>query len=342
MKAKIILIILSFIYIVSNAQNNNPYEEFGHKTNVVFESKVSEFLYIINKDTLSQTKAIAFNIEDGLILFLGNNDSVINISIIQPEQLLHWFSIDPLANKYAGWSPYNFCANNPIYIIDPDGKAIRAANDKAYDLLIAVFSKFDTKINGETATGAELFGFSSKIPRPSGKDEPIFSTEVALDQFQQNLANSNLTSKQKKDAEALFKVLSSKDVIEIGIIDEKTTKNGDNKGGHTDIKYITENKDADELLSMLSRGNATNIDIRKKLLSQKISGKLNKDEAYGYYENEHQLTNQLGLKGMILVNDNGTFGNDFTFNYNGNESQNRDFDTARDAMLNAIVAFSKK
>jgi RHS repeat-associated protein len=32
-----------------------------------------------------------------------------------------WLSVDPLASKYPGWSPYNYCLNNPIKLIDPDG-----------------------------------------------------------------------------------------------------------------------------------------------------------------------------------------------------------------------------
>ena len=124
MKTRIILFILSISYFVSNAQNNNPYEEFGHKTNVVYETRNTEYLYIKNKDTTSLTKAIALNIDEGVVLFLGRNDSILSKVKLQPEQLLHWFSVDPLANKYPGQSPYNFVENNPIYFIDKDGRIL--------------------------------------------------------------------------------------------------------------------------------------------------------------------------------------------------------------------------
>lgn len=36
-----------------------------------------------------------------------------------------WLSVDPLAEKFPNQSPYSFCFNNPVYFIDPDGRAAK-------------------------------------------------------------------------------------------------------------------------------------------------------------------------------------------------------------------------
>ena len=41
-----------------------------------------------------------------------------------------WLSVDPMSDKYPSLSPYVYCANNPIKLVDPNGEEIEVtAND---------------------------------------------------------------------------------------------------------------------------------------------------------------------------------------------------------------------
>ena len=41
-----------------------------------------------------------------------------------------WLSVDPLSDKYPGVSPYVYCANNPVRLVDPDGRDIIDVDQK--------------------------------------------------------------------------------------------------------------------------------------------------------------------------------------------------------------------
>lgn len=43
-------------------------------------------------------------------------------SILALSQVEGWLSVDPLAEKFPAWSSYNYTMNNPINMIDPDGR----------------------------------------------------------------------------------------------------------------------------------------------------------------------------------------------------------------------------
>ena len=46
------------------------------------------------------------------------------------EALTGWLSVDPMMDKYPSFSPYNYCAWNPIKLVDPDGRKFLILNAK--------------------------------------------------------------------------------------------------------------------------------------------------------------------------------------------------------------------
>ena len=43
--------------------------------------------------------------------------------------LTSWLSVDPMADKYPALSPYAYCANNPVKLVDPDGEELVLNDD---------------------------------------------------------------------------------------------------------------------------------------------------------------------------------------------------------------------
>ena len=43
-----------------------------------------------------------------------------------------WLSVDPMSDKYASLSPYVYCADNPVKMVDPNGEEIYVGDDYCY------------------------------------------------------------------------------------------------------------------------------------------------------------------------------------------------------------------
>lgn len=122
MKPKqLLLSILIFAFANTvKAQDYNPYKEIGKKVKVLTLSKGKYDEFFDYKD-IQRIGTVMFNIRTKKIVKLLNTDSTFK-KFSDNTSASRWYSPDPLSDKFASLSPYNFVENNPINMIDPDGR----------------------------------------------------------------------------------------------------------------------------------------------------------------------------------------------------------------------------
>lgn len=127
----LVVIILSYSFIFSQEKQmkENPYPKF--------------IPYVVNQ-----------NSSQGLSIKIDNKD-------LGKEQPARWLSIDPMADKYPEWSPYNYTLNNPLVYVDPNGMWT-ATYDEDGNVVSAEYEKGDTYEGLYTQLGISAEDFSDK------------------------------------------------------------------------------------------------------------------------------------------------------------------------------------
>jgi hypothetical protein len=82
----------------------------------------SHYIEIVNPDSADYVR-IRLDFQTGRVT-LTRQDGSEKSFLLDATALARFISTDPLAEKYPGLSPYNYVANNPVRLIDPDGREI--------------------------------------------------------------------------------------------------------------------------------------------------------------------------------------------------------------------------
>lgn len=113
-----LLLFIAFAAIEADAQYEyNPYKTIGKKAKVCTLSN-GKYKEWFDNDSIIKIGTVLFNRNTNKIVRFMDNDT----AGMPPEISSTWLSPDPITKKYPGISPYVFSYNNPINVIDPDGK----------------------------------------------------------------------------------------------------------------------------------------------------------------------------------------------------------------------------
>ena len=108
----------------------NPYRDMHDEVqfSAMFFGKNIQNIPLFNSTQTIETKRLCYSFE--CFTFTGKErDSETGFSYFgaryyDSDLMTGWLSVDPMADKYPSLSPYNYCALNPIRVIDPNGDSI--------------------------------------------------------------------------------------------------------------------------------------------------------------------------------------------------------------------------
>ena len=74
------------------------------------------------------------------------------------DLMMGWLSVDPMADKYPGLSPYAYCAWNPVKLVDPDGRDIWIVGDDGNSYQYKKGKLYDKE--GNVYSGNDVFALN--------------------------------------------------------------------------------------------------------------------------------------------------------------------------------------
>ena len=106
-----------------------------------------------------------------------------------------WLSVDPMSDKYPNLSPYNYCALNPIRVVDPNGREISASNDWYKDEKGHVHWDANVHSQADLKNGESYIGRTT-LMTAEGDDRVIYGDEYGRTHSFVSLPDATISDKK--------------------------------------------------------------------------------------------------------------------------------------------------
>ncbi len=149
-----------------NIQAGNPFARFGYKAKVATLSN-GKYLEFHDLDSIVSIGTIRWHADKSIIVGRIVLDTLNPDAQPTGDTAGRWMSPDPLSEEFPSYSPYNFCLNNPMRFVDPDG---RAAVDNEYN--INVDTGKTTQVSTKGGDKTDYINFTT------GTNNKVIATDV--------------------------------------------------------------------------------------------------------------------------------------------------------------------
>ena len=115
------------------------------------------------------------------LLYLVNRDYYYGARYYNPKTSI-WLSVDPMADIYPGWSPYNYCMQNPVNLVDPTGMFTGDPNCDDDDGRGSWFSRAWQTVKSWFGSPDKGYSEVKPLAQVYGESQNMFTIHTPLDQ----------------------------------------------------------------------------------------------------------------------------------------------------------------